>query len=62
MLKLLEHATRRARSLFAGAQEGEPPEPPDWADDPFSHPALRNMTLAQLADLPFERGLPRQDP
>jgi len=27
-----------------------------WAEDPLSHPALRNMTLEQLADLPFERG------
>lgn len=27
-----------------------------WAEDPLSHPALRNMTLEQLADLPFDRG------
>jgi hypothetical protein len=30
----------------------------EWSKDPLSHPALRNMTLEQLADLPFERGNP----
>lgn len=29
----------------------------EWLHDPLSHPALRNMTPDQLADLPFERGI-----
>jgi hypothetical protein len=28
----------------------------EWSRDPLSHPAVRNMTLEQLADLPFARG------
>jgi hypothetical protein len=28
----------------------------EWSRDPLSHPAVRSMTLEQIADLPFERG------
>jgi hypothetical protein len=27
-----------------------------WEDDPLAHPALRRMSLEELADLPFDRG------
>jgi len=33
----------------------------DWTEDPLSHPALRNMSARDLADLPFNRGCRQAD-
>ena len=44
LLLLLAPARDRAEALCRA-----------WRRDPLSHPALRKMTLTELADLPFDR-------
>lgn len=54
MLKIVLHAARAVRWLSA-AHGRAPMAPAQAVEDPFADPRLRGMTLAQLADLPFER-------
>lgn len=44
MIRHVFRTPKRPRTLDTGA-----------CDDPFSHPAIRRMSLRELADLPFER-------
>jgi hypothetical protein len=44
-----------AKRLLGGCSRLQ--EVADCSDDPLSHPALLRMTLEQLADLPFDRGI-----
>ncbi len=51
MLNLISKLKRFVRSQI----EDEASWQEEWLRDPFSLPDLQNMTLEQLADLPFER-------
>jgi len=42
------------RFLHQDARKAEP-DPARWRRDPLSHPAIRNMTERERADLPFDR-------
>ena len=39
---------------FRRRASSRPPAEDRWQHDPLSHPEIRNMSPAQLADLPFE--------
>ncbi|WP_262270240.1 hypothetical protein [Microvirga yunnanensis] len=52
MLNLFRLAEQLLRACAAAQDPG------DCSDDPLSHPALRRITLEQLADLPFDRAPP----
>lgn len=51
--KLLERLARSLETKDSLSWEKE------WEADPLSHPDLQRMPLEQLADLPFERGIPQ---
>ncbi|HZH12108.1 MAG TPA: hypothetical protein VEZ24_17285 [Microvirga sp.] len=57
-LKILIERFRSLQPLFSERMKDENRE--EWLHDPLSHPALRNMTPDQLADLPFDRGIATQ--
>lgn len=48
--KLLGSLYRRVRE----GQAGDRNRRPSWCSDPLSHPELEQMSLDQLADLPFD--------
>ena len=45
--------TRLCRLVLEG-QTAEGGRRPSWCSDPLSHPELEQMSLDQLADLPFD--------
>ena len=55
MMKPWNMTVRNLKQLFAPARDEAEALCRAWRRDPLSHPALRNMTLTELADLPFDR-------
>jgi len=45
----------RLKSRMSARPARKRPHRERWRTDPLAHPDLRNMTLVQLADLPFNR-------
>jgi uncharacterized protein YjiS (DUF1127 family) len=54
-------ATRLARRHAAATAARRQRQARAWRRDPLSHPALSDMSPHQLADLPLERGLFRDE-
>ncbi len=54
----------RLKSRLSARPARRRPDRERWRINPLAHPDLRNMTLVQLADLPFDRSIDTecQDP